>query len=88
MKRAGLSDEEVKISRELYGDNSLTEKKKEGFFQKLLENFGDPMIKILIVALMLNTVFVILHYAAGRSFERSPAVVSYYLFGYFYNMMR
>ncbi len=65
MKRAGLSDEEVKISRELYGDNSLTEKKKEGFFQKLLENFGDPMIKILIVALMLNTVFVILHYAAG-----------------------
>jgi len=65
MKRLGLNDEEVSKSRELYGDNSLTEQKKEGFFHKLLENFGDPMIKILIVALLLNTVFVILHYTSG-----------------------
>lgn len=65
MKITGLNDEEVRKSRELYGDNDLTEQKKESFFHKLLENFGDPMIKILIIALMLNTVFVILHYTMG-----------------------
>ena len=64
-KITGLTDEEVRLSREKYGDNSLTEQKKESFFHKLLGNFGDPMIKILCVALLLNVVFVFLHYFAG-----------------------
>ncbi len=61
----GLTDDEVRLSREKYGDNNLTEQKREGFFRKLLDNFGDPMIKILCVALLLNVVFVLLHYIAG-----------------------
>lgn len=65
MKTFGLTDEQVKQSKEKYGDNRLTEQKRETFWQKLLENFGDPMIKILLVALVLNVIFVILHYAAG-----------------------
>ncbi len=65
MKTFGLTDEQVKQSKEKYGDNRLTEQKRETFWQKLLENFGDPMIKILLVALVLNVIFVVLHYAAG-----------------------
>lgn len=64
MKFKGLSDNEVIISREKYGSNSLTEQKQESFFHKLLGNFGDPMIKILCVALVLNVIFVCLHYFA------------------------
>lgn len=60
MKKFGLSDEQVQASREKYGTNSLTEQKRESFWAKLLGNFGDPMIKILCVALLINVVLVIL----------------------------
>lgn len=65
MKTFGLNDEQVKSSKEKYGDNRLTEQKRETFWQKLLGNFGDPMIKILCVALLLNVIFMCLHYFAG-----------------------
>lgn len=58
MKKFGLSDEQVQASREKYGTNSLTEQKRESFWSKLLENFGDPMIKILCVALIINVIMV------------------------------
>jgi len=61
MKTFGLTDEQVRQSKEKYGDNRLTEQKRETFWQKLLENFGDPMIKILLVALVLNVIFWLLH---------------------------
>lgn len=61
----GLDDEQVEESKRKYGDNHLTEKSKETFLNKLLGNFGDPMIRILCVALLLNVVFVIMHYACG-----------------------
>ena len=64
-KITGLTEDEVQRSREKYGDNSLTEQERESFFQKLIGNFGDPMIKILCVALLLNVIFVLLHYLAG-----------------------
>lgn len=56
----GLSDDQVRISKEKFGDNSLTEKKSETFWDKLKDNFGDPMIKILCVALIINVVFAFL----------------------------
>ena len=56
----GLTSEEVKLSKEKYGTNSLTEQKREGFFAKLIGNFGDPMIIILCVALVINVTFAIL----------------------------
>ena len=59
MKTFGLTDEQVAQSKEKYGDNRLTEQARETFWQKLLENFGDPMIKILMVALVLNVCFVV-----------------------------
>ncbi len=60
MKITGLTDEQVKQSKEKYGDNSMTEIEGESFWSKLKDNFGDPMIKILCVALIINVVFVFL----------------------------
>lgn len=63
MKIVGLTDAEVAESKAKYGDNSMTEQKGETFWQKLLGNFKDPMIKILCFALIVNVVLVVLGYA-------------------------
>lgn len=60
MKTFGLNDEQVRVSREKYGDNRMTEQPSEGFWSKLKDNFGDPMIKILCVALIINVIFAFL----------------------------
>lgn len=60
MKITGLSDKEVELSKQKYGDNCMTEKETESFLSKLLDNFKDPMIKILCVALIINVVFAFL----------------------------
>lgn len=57
MRERGLSSAEVRASRERYGDNRLTERGGETFWQKLRGNFNDPMIKILCVALAINITF-------------------------------
>lgn len=53
----GLNDQQVAESKARYGDNRLSEIKGETFWDKLIGNFGDPMIKILCVALLINVVF-------------------------------
>ena len=58
MKNYGLSSVQVELSKTKYGDNRLTELKTEGFWDKFIANLGDPMIKILCVALVINVVFV------------------------------
>ena len=55
----GLSSEEVIISRKKYGSNEFTKKKKDSFFKLLLETFTDPIIKILLIALGIKTIFLI-----------------------------
>lgn len=60
MKKFGLTDQEVADSKAKYGDNSMTEQASESFWDKLKGNLGDPMIKILIVALLINVVLAIL----------------------------
>ena len=57
MELNGLNDEEVKISRKKYGTNSVSNTKQNSFFSLLLESFGDPIIKILLVALSVKVVF-------------------------------
>lgn len=52
MKHLGLSKEQVKASREKYGNNQLSEIQVEGFWAKLAANFKDPIIYILLVALV------------------------------------
>ena len=53
----GLTDEEVLESRKKYGSNELSKVKKEGFFRLLINTLGDPIIKILLIALAVKTVF-------------------------------
>ena len=60
MKKFGLNDSQVEESRQKHGTNALTEQASESFWSKLWGNFGDPMIKILCVALIINVVFAIL----------------------------
>ncbi|MCI5668995.1 MAG: calcium-translocating P-type ATPase, PMCA-type [Oscillospiraceae bacterium] len=60
MKQFGLTDSQAEESRKKYGDNSMTEQASESFWDKLKGNLGDPMIKILIVALLINIVLAIL----------------------------
>ena len=56
LKFNGLTEEEAIASRKENGHNALTVKKRTSFFKKLLVNFGDPIIKILLIALLI-TVF-------------------------------
>ncbi len=52
--RDGVSEEEAKRNIEKYGSNVLTKKKSKSFFRQLLSSFNDPIIKILLGALVIN----------------------------------
>lgn len=58
MKKYGLTNEEVAASLRKCGNNALSQPPKTTFLQKLLENFQDPIIRILIFALLVNIIFV------------------------------
>ena len=55
----GLSNDLVIESRKKYGNNSITGKNKDTFFNLFIETLGDPIIKILLIALAIKTVFLI-----------------------------
>ncbi len=55
----GLTPEQVLASRAKHGENHLKQVKRRGLFSRFLENFGDPIIKILLVALAVNLIFAI-----------------------------
>ena len=55
----GLDDKQVSDSRKKHGSNHITSKKQDGFLKLLLESLGDPIIKILLIALGIKTVFLI-----------------------------
>jgi magnesium-transporting ATPase (P-type) len=57
-KARGLSFKEALESREKYGSNIITEIKKKGFWKHLLSNLNDPIIRILIGALLVNLIFI------------------------------
>ncbi len=53
----GLSEEEVIESRKVNGSNVLSKVKKDSFLKLLISTLGDPIIKILLIALAIKTVF-------------------------------
>ena len=53
----GLNNEEVIASRKKYGTNAITSKKKNSFFKLFMETLADPIIKILLIALAIKTIF-------------------------------
>ena len=56
-KDTGLSESEVIISREKHGTNELSKVQRNSFFKLLLSTLGDPIIKILLIALGIKIVF-------------------------------
>lgn len=53
----GLNNEEVKNNRKKYGSNNISGKNKNTFFNLFIETLGDPIIKILLIALAIKTIF-------------------------------
>lgn len=53
----GLSEKEVETSRNINGSNALTKQKTKSIFAKFIENFSDPIIRVLLIALFLNVLF-------------------------------
>lgn len=53
----GLDNNKVIENREKYGTNSIKINNSNSFFSLLLESLGDPIIKILLIALMIKVVF-------------------------------
>ncbi len=53
----GLSNDEVIKNREKYGSNNIKINNSNSFFSLLLESLGDPIIKILLIALMIKVIF-------------------------------
>ena len=55
----GLTEKEAVKNRELYGNNDITKTNSNSFFKLLIESLGDPIIRILLIALGIKTVFFI-----------------------------
>ena len=53
----GLTTKEVIESRKKYGTNEINSKEKNSFIKLFIETLGDPIIKILLIALAIKTIF-------------------------------
>ena len=53
----GLTNKEVNESRNKYGSNSIDGKNKCTFISLFIETLGDPIIKILLIALFIKVIF-------------------------------
>ncbi len=58
MKKYGLNSQQVADSLAKQGNNALSQPPRQTFLDKLLENFKDPIIRILLFALFVNIIFV------------------------------
>ncbi len=61
----GLTDAQVIESREKHGINVLTPPKRESLWKKFLDCFSDPLIRILLVALLLSIGIAIYQFGWG-----------------------
>ncbi|QAT41883.1 calcium-translocating P-type ATPase, PMCA-type [Aminipila luticellarii] len=55
----GLTEEETALSRDKHGSNQLGQRKKNQFMKQFIQNFNDPIIKILLIALAVNVVLLL-----------------------------
>ena len=65
----GLTDKEVKESREKFGSNEIPDSEPTTFWQEFKETFQDPMIRILLAIAVLMIVMFMLRFMNrwGRS---------------------
>ena len=57
MEQTELNDKEVLLNRKKYGSNEIKTTHKNSFLHLLLESLGDPIIKILLIALAIKMIF-------------------------------
>ncbi len=67
LEYTGLSEAEVRASREKYGENVLTPPARTPMWKLFLEKFSDPIIRILLVALLLSIAVAVYHVATGEA---------------------
>ncbi|MBQ8005863.1 MAG: cation-transporting P-type ATPase, partial [Clostridia bacterium] len=72
----GLSSEQVNESRKKYGENRLTAVKRRSFLRQFASNLGDPVIRILLGALVLNLLFL---FRGGDIYETVGIGISVFL---------
>ena len=75
-KIRGLSSEEANASRKKYGSNELAKAKSKSFLRTFFENLGDPVIRILLGALIVNLFFV---FRGGDLIETVGIAISVFL---------
>ena len=74
--KRGLTEGEVKDSREQFGENRMSEQKQKSFLRHFFGNLGDPIIRILLCALVVNLIFV---FRGGDLIETLGIAVSVFL---------
>ena len=57
VKFKGLTDQEAEISRKTHGTNVLDKVKSRGLVRRFFDNLCDPIIRILLIALVLEVIF-------------------------------
>ena len=74
--RKGLSEAQVVDSRIKHGENLLTKKGRRSFFSCFVSNLGDPVIRVLLVALAVNLAVA---FRGGNIYESIGIAVSVFL---------
>lgn len=84
----GLSDKEVLISREKYGNNLLTPPKRPSMWKLYTEKFRDPVIRILLVAAFFSLVIAIIENEYAETIGIFFAIFLATGIGFYLNTMR
>jgi site-specific recombinase XerD len=56
-EKKGLTAQEVKLSLEKYGSNALNKEKTKSFLRRFFENLSDPIIRVLLIAVLIEIIF-------------------------------
>lgn len=72
-KDVGLNAQEVRLSREKHGKNILPRAKRKSFLLAFIKNLGDPVIKILLCALLVD---ILMLFRSGDVWETAGIAVS------------
>lgn len=71
---SGLTDTQVKENRQKYGANILTPPQRESLWKIFIENFKDPVIRILLMAVVLSAGISIAVYFTEGAFEIAETI--------------
>ena len=79
-KRSGFSEEMAATLLEKYGLNELEEEEKESFWDKIMEQFEDNLVRILLMAATISFIIALTDGADGISSFIEPLVILIILF--------